>query len=167
MNGFSVWVPWFFILTIGAVIFLWWYYRMICIVEAFLKTAMDLLGGQRIQEAHRSLFYKKEEIKGVYKGRDVVIGAAFSGFKGEFLLLPVIRLMLKGALGYNLNRLPHYAAIDKNTVSYKVKPNVFWGVFDKNYIQLFSKNYLIIALDRLLATAEDLERGRTSKEFLR
>jgi hypothetical protein len=44
---------------------------------------------------------------------------------------------------------------------------VLWGIFDKNFEQVLSKNYLIIALERLLATAEDVERGRTLKEIFK
>jgi hypothetical protein len=65
-----------------------------------------------------------------------------------------------------MNRLPNYAVIEKNLLIYKVKLTIFWGIFDRSYPQVFTRNYCIIALEKLLATAEDVERGRTSKEVL-
>jgi len=48
-----------------------------------------------------------------------------------------------------------------------VRMPILWGVFDRNFPQIFSHENLRIALDRLLAIAEDLERGRTPKELFK
>lgn len=144
-----------------------WFYRVNTLIRIFLKASKEILGYDGSIKTMLAPFYKKEEVKGSYKGREVVIGVVYSGLKGEFLPLPYIQMRLKEALGYNINRLPNYAIIEKNCLIYKVKLSVLWGVFDKNYPQVFSKNYLVIALEKLLSTAEDVERGRTVKELFK
>jgi len=149
------------ILGVAAVfIFLvfWWFYIVTSLIKTFLKAAQEVLGGT---------FTAKGRLKGTYKGREVLVGVIFSGFKGEFMPFPHIQMRLREAIGYNTNRLPNYAVIEKGYLVYKVKLSVLWGVFDKNFPQVFSKNYLIISLEKLLATAEDVERGRTIKEVFK
>lgn len=145
----------------------WWFFLVAGLVEAFLKAALEVLGGTFLTKGRIAPFYQMHEVKGVYKGREVVVGVVFSGLKGEFLPLPHIQMKLREAIGYNFNRLPNYAVIEKGNLVYKVKLSVLWGVFDKNFPQVFSKNYLIIALEKLLSTAEDVERGRTVKEIFK
>lgn len=145
----------------------WWFYRITALIEPFLKDAQELLAGEWLGKSRSFLFYKKEEIKGRYKGREVFVGIVYAGLRGEFMPLPHVRMRLKEAMGYNLNRLPNYAVIEKRFLIYKVKPALLWGVFDKNYPGLFGKNNLSIALEKLLSTAEDVERGRTVKDVFK
>ncbi len=169
MNGMGTYTKYIFFGLGLAFLFLviWWFYRVNTLVEIFLKSSKEALGGQSLTKTRLLPFYSKEEVKGNYKGRDTIVGVVYTGFKGEFLPLPFIRMRLKEALGYNLNRLPNYCLIEKNFLVYKVKLSVLWGVFDKNYPHVFSRNYLIIALEKLLSTAEDVERGRTVKEVFK
>ena len=169
MKGMDVYTKYiYFVLgAVLVVLIFWWLYRVITLIEIFLKAAKEVLGGSSLTKAKLLPFYNKEEVKGSYKGREVIVGVVYTGFKGEFLPLPFIQMRLKEAFGYNYNRLPNYATIEKNFLIYKVKLSVLWGVFDKNFPQVFSSNYLVIALEKLLSTAEDVERGRTVKEIFK
>jgi len=149
------------------VLIIWWFVRVVMLVGVFLKAAKEVIGGSEAIKSRLLPYYYKEEVKGSYKGREVSIGIVYAGLQGEFLPLPTIRMRLKEAVGYNTNRLPHYAVIEKNFLIYQAKLSVLWGIFDKNFEHVLSKNYLIIALERLLATAEDVERGRTLKEIFK
>jgi hypothetical protein len=164
MNKALVSMPWIlfgaFVCGLGLV----WYYRVITLAENFLKSAAKILSGSQRKKPNGNIFYRKDELSGSYKGREVVIGIEHTGLKGEFMALPCMQMKLKDAIGYNLNRLPHYAFVDKKMLIYKIKINVLWGIFDKNYPQVFSQSYLIMSLERLLASTEDLERGRMPKE---
>ncbi len=142
-----------------------WVARVCRPVESFLASARGLLSGAVLRKGRVPPFYIREEVKGIYKGRDVCVGIVFSGFKGEFLPLPLVRMRLREVIGYNSSRLPNYAKIDKNFIVYKPAASLLWGVFDRGYPLLFSDNYLSIALEKLLATAEDVERGRTINEL--
>lgn len=169
MNGMDIYSK--YIIAALALLFVvlvfWWYYRSSVLVSAFLKYGVDILGGKFVSGSRIPPFYRTVEIIGTYKGREVFLGVVFTGFKNEFLTLPHIQMRLRDAIGYNTNRLPNYTEIKKNYLIYKVRLSVLWGVFDKNYPQVFSKSYLIIALEKLLATAEDVERGRTVGEIFK
>ncbi len=104
---------------------------------------------------------------GAYKGRQVMIGVDYSGFNGEFLPLPFIQMKLKETISYNYHRLPNYVTIEKGNLVYKVKVSILFGVFDRNYPKVFSRNYLVIALEKMLSTAEDVERGRTISDIFK
>ncbi len=145
---------------LAAVIIGAWLGRVAVLAYRFLHVAAGVIEGPQWKRTVHFLFYGKEELRGTYKGRDVIIGVAFAGFRGELMSFPHIALRLREAIGYNLNRLPHYAVIEKGYVVYRMQFSGLLAVFDKSYPQFFSRNYLIIALDRLFATAEDLERGR-------
>ena len=149
------------------VLVIWWFVRVVMLVGVFLKAAKEVIGDNGALKSRLLPYYYQEEVKGSYKGREVSIGIIYAGLQGEFLPLPYIRMRLKEAVGYNTNRLPHYAVIEKNFLIYQSKLSVLWGIFDKNFEHVLSKNYLIIALERLLATAEDVERGRTLKEIFK
>jgi len=142
-----------------------WLIRVGILAQGFLRLAAGVIENPQRAGKNNFFFYRKDELRGVYKGREAVIGVFGAGTKGEIVSYPYIALRLREAMGYNLNRLPHYAVIEKGCVVYSLKFTGLLGVFEKSYPQLFSRNYLIIALDRLLATAEDLERGRTYKEI--
>ena len=149
------------------VLLVWWHIRIAMLVGVFLRASREVLG-TKVEIASRLLpYYRKEELKGSYKGRLVSVGALYSGLQGEFLPLPYIRMRLKESVGYNTNRLPYYATIEKNFLVYQPKLTLLWGVIDKNFVPVFSKSYLIVALERLLATAEDVERGRTLNEIFK
>ena len=144
-----------------------WVGRVAVLAYRFLRVAVDVIEEPQRQRKGYFLFFGKDELRGTYKGRDVVIGIATAGIKKEMMSFPYIALRLREAIGYNLNRLPHYAVIEKGFVVYRIKLSGLLAVFDKSYPQFFSRNYLIIALDRLFATAEDLERGRTYGEVFK
>jgi hypothetical protein len=159
-----------FYLSLGVIfVFLtfWWFFSIIGLVGPFLKAAIQLTGGSFKNKTRIPPFYYEQEIGGVYKGREVFIGIVYSGFRNEFLPLPFIQMCLKETVGYNTSRLPDYAVIQNNFLVYKVNMQILWGVFDRNFPQIFSQDNLRIALDRLLSIAEDLERGRTSKELFK
>lgn len=155
------------IALIFCVLVVWWFYLIITLVNSFLKSGFEVTGGRPVNGKGMPPFYKIVEIQGTYKGRDVLLGVLFTGFKNEYMPLPHIQMRLKDTLGYNINRLPNYATIQKNYLVFKVRLSALWGVFDKSYPPVFSKSYLVIALEKLLATAEDVERGRTAKEIFR
>ncbi len=155
------------IVAIFVALVVWWLYRVNALIENFLKMCSEILGAKAVAKAKVPFLYEKEVLKGSYKGRDVIIGVVYSGLQGEFLPLPYIQMRLSQSMGYNINRLPNYADILKDLLIYKVKLSVPWGVFDKSYPQVFGKNYLIIALEKLLATSEDVERGRRMKDILK
>lgn len=141
-----------------------WVGRVAVLAHRFLHTAAGVIEEPQWRRKGHLFFYGKDELRGTYKGRDVIIGIATAGIKGEMMSFPHIALRLREAIGYNLNRLPHYVVIEKGFVVYRMKFSGLLAVFDKSFPQFFSRNYLIIALDRLCATAEDLERGRTYGE---
>ncbi|OIO36527.1 MAG: hypothetical protein AUJ74_02270 [Candidatus Omnitrophica bacterium CG1_02_44_16] len=160
-----------YIITTIAAIFValvvWWFYRVNTLIDNFLKMGSGILEGKAIANIRIPFFYEKEVLKGSYKGRDVILGVVYSGLQGEFLPLPCIQMRLSESMGYNTNRLPNYADISKNFLVYKIKLSVPWGIFDKSYAQAFSKSYLVIALEKLLAISEDVERGRRMKDILK
>jgi hypothetical protein len=169
MNGMDIYLK-NFLLGLTAIFFVlvvWWFYKISTLVNVFLKASLNVIGGVPLVKGRILPIFLPEEIKGSYKGRDVVVGVHYSGLKGEFLPLPNIRMRLREVIGYNLNRLPNYAVIEKNCLVFKVKISVLWGIFDKNFPQVFTKSYLVVALEKLVATAEDVERGRTLKEVFK
>ncbi len=163
INEGTIYISFGFLIIFVGLLFLW-FYRASRLAESFIKIAVETLGGEPCVKKRVPLFYKKEEVKAIYKGRLVYVGVIYSSFNREFLLLPHIQMRLKDSIGYNYERLPNYTLIKGNLLIYKIKMNIIWGVFDKNYPKVFTKSQLIIALDRLLSTAEDVERGRTVKD---
>lgn len=145
----------------------WWLVRTTLVIEHFLKASREVLGAEDARKVRRLPFFASREIQGSYKGRDVHIGVRYSGLKNIFLPLPRICVTLKETMGYNTGRLTQYAAIEKNTLIFLPKVSLVLGVFDKGFEKVFSKNYLIMALEKMMATAEDLERGHPLKEILR
>lgn len=153
--------------VIFVVLVVLWLYRVNLLIDKFLKMGSEILGGKAITKTKIPFVYEKESLRGSYKGREIVIGVIYSGLQGEFLPLPCIQMRLSESMGYNTNRLPNYADISKNFLVYKIKLIVPWGVFDKSYPQVFSKSYLVIALEKLLATSEDVERGMRMKDIFK
>lgn len=169
LNGTDIFVRalgWSILLLFCGLV-IWWFYLIITLVNSFLKSGLDVTGGQSVIGKSIPPCYRIAEIKGSYKGREVLLGVLFTGFKNEYMPLPHIQMRLKETLGYNINRLPNYATIQKNYLVFKVRLSALWGVFDKSYPPIFSKSYLVIALEKLLATAEDVERGRAVKEIFK
>ncbi len=144
-----------------------WAGRVAVLAHRFLHIAAEVIGEPRWQRKGLFFFYEEDELLGTYKGRDIAIGIVTAGFKGGLMSFPRIALRLREAIGYNLNRLPHYAVIEKGFVVYRMKFTGLLGVFDRDFPQFFSRPALIIALDRLLATADDLEQGRTYQEVFK
>lgn len=167
MNGMDIFSKFIFsaLGLLFIVFLLWWFYRISTLVNVFLKYGLEITGAQFVKGRWIPPFYRKIEIVGNYKGRDVGLGVIFAGIRNEFLPLPHIEMKLKETIGYNMNRLPNYAVIEKNSLIYKVRLSVLWGVFDRSYLLVFSKSYLVVALEKLLATAEDVERGRSVRLF--
>ncbi len=141
-----------------------WLARTRVVIQHFLKASREVLGVPEVPLPSWRLFFSRHEVSGIYKGRDVQVGVRYSGIKNAFLPLPLICMMLKETMGYNTARLPQYAVIEKNTLVFLPKANLPWSVFDKAFDKVFSKNYLILALEKMMATAEDLERGHPSRE---
>jgi len=146
-----------------AVIAAAWVCRVAFLARRFLDMAAQVVETQGRRTKHL-FFYEKDEMRGIFKGRDVVIGISHAGLRGEGMSFPFIALRLHETMGYNLDRLPHYAVIEKDLVVYCMKSFGLLGVFGMSYPLFFSRKTLIIALDRLFATAQDLEGGRTYRE---
>jgi hypothetical protein len=144
-----------------------WMMRVALLVEGLLRAASDVLEDPRPRPGRNFFYFQREELSGTYKGRDVTIGVVYLGIRGEFLVLPHIRLKLHESIGYNLNRLPHYATLEKSAIVYKMKASFMGGIFDKGYPLIFNRSFLVIALDKLRASAEDLESGRTYKDVFK
>ncbi|MFB3919228.1 ATP-dependent permease AUS1 [Candidatus Velamenicoccus archaeovorus] len=143
---------------------IWWLARTTLVIGHFLKAGREVLGVEDARRPPWLDFLASREIRGVYKGRDIYIGVSYSGIKNIFLPLPRVCMTLKETTGYNTGRLTQYAAIENNTLVFLPKVSLALGVFDKGFEKVFSKNYLIMALEKMIATAEDLERGHPLKE---
>lgn len=163
MAGVFTWT--LVIVLIGLVFY--WVYRVFRLMKFFVAMSMEILRGTLLVPKIPAFFHVKDEVKGVYQGREVVAGIVFSGLNEEFLPLPYIRVTLKETIGYNLNRLPHDAEIQKNFLVYKPRVSFLWGVFDRDYLQLFSHRHFLMLLEKFWVAAEDLERGRTIKEIFK
>jgi hypothetical protein len=97
----------------------------------------------------------------------VILGIQYVGLGFEWMPLPQIRIKLKDVLRYNYSRVPDFAYIKSGWLVFRIKDRLVWGVFDKSYPRFFTKNFIIITLTRLLAVAEDAERGKTLGEIFK
>lgn len=163
MNGLM-----YFLIAIGlGLVAVLWLMRVALLAEELLRAASDVLENAHPRAGHNPFVFHREELSGTYKGRDVTVGVVYMGLKNEFLVLPHIRLKLHESVGYNLNRLPHYATLEKNAIVYKVRSSFLGGIFDREYPSVFTRSFLVIALDKLHASAGDLESGRTYKDVFK
>lgn len=144
-----------------------WFYRACKIIENYLDNLSGVLSCQRERKRKFSLFYSRYELSGTYKGRPVIAGIQYVGLGFEWMPLPYIKIKLKDVIRYNYNRLPDFAYIKMGWLVFKIKERLTWGVFDKNYNRFFTKDFVLIALTRLLAVAEDVERGKTLEEIFK
>jgi len=111
--------------------------------------------------------YSKDELKSIYKDREVIVGVQYVGLGFEWMPLPYIRLKLKDVIRYNYGRVPEFAFIKNGWLVFRIKERLIWGIFDKNYSRFFTKDFIIITLTRMMAVVEDTERGRTLGEVFK
>ena len=151
--------------TVGLLLGVYWLRLVRLCVEPFLEEAAGLCEGQRTQKKGWPLFYKREEVRGHYKGREVSIGIIYTGMVYEYVPLPYIRMKLRGDIvSFNIKRLSDYAVVEDGDIVYKVKPQIIWGVFDRQYQQIFSRKSLVVVLDSLFTAAENVETTNRSSE---
>jgi len=144
-----------------------WFYRVRRLVNLYLQNFSEIIGSKPLRKNRFLPFYSKYEIAGVYKGRQIIGGIQYSGLGIEFMPLPYLKLRLKEVIRYNIERLPEFAYIEKGWLVFKHKHRLVWGIFDKEYERLFTREFILITLARLLAVAEDLERGKTIEEIFK
>jgi len=163
--------PEFIYLVIG-IIFLsitgyCWFYRIRKIVGSYLNISCEIINCQKKPARRLVPLYSKAEATGVYKGREVIIGIQYTGLGFEWMPLPYIRVKLKDVIRYNYNRIPDFTFIQSGWLVFRIKDRLTWGIFDKNYMRFFTEDFIVIVLTRLLAVAEDVERGRTLEEIFK
>ena len=161
------------IITIGGSIFCIlvigyeWFYRIRRFVDSYLDELSRAVGTRPLRKRRLLPLYSKYEVAGVLKGRQVIGGVKYSGVGIEWMPFPYIKIKLKEVIRYNVNRLPEFAFIDKGWLVFKIKHRLVWGIFDREYSRFFTKDYILIALTRLIAVADDLERGKTMNEVFK
>ena len=144
-----------------------WFYRICRIIDSYLEMLYNIIDCKPIKKRRLLPLYSKNEARGTYKGREVIAGVQYAGLGFEWMPLPHIRIKLKDVIRYNYNRIPDFAFIKSGWLVFKIKERLAWGVFDKNYNRFFTKEFIIITLTRLLAVAEDAERGKTLGEIFK
>lgn len=153
----------FFLLIVGY----FWFFRIRRTINGYLELVCDIIDCEQTMKIRLLPLYSKNEITGKYKGRDVIIGVQYVGLGFELMPLPHIRIKLKDVIRYNYSRIPDFSYIKSGWLLFKIKERLVWGVFDKNYNRFFTKDFIVITLTRLLAVAEDVERGRTLGEVFK
>ncbi|MFC1709213.1 hypothetical protein ACFL2J_04050 [Candidatus Omnitrophota bacterium] len=153
--------------TFLAVVGCFWFFRIRKIINAYLDLVCNIIDHEPKKSLRLLPLYSKNEIMGKYKGRDVIIGIQYVGLGFEWMPLPHIRVKLKDVIRYNYSRVPDFAYIKRGWLVFKIKERLIWGIFDKNYTRFFTKDFIIITLARLMAVAEDTERGRTLGEIFK
>ena len=144
-----------------------WFYRIRRTIDSYLELLCEIVDCKSVKR-HRLLpIYSKNEIIGTYKDRQVIAGIQYIGIGFEWMPLPYIRIKLKDVIRYNYDRIPDFAFIKRGWLVFRIRERLTWGVFDKNYDRFFTKDFIIIALTRLLAVAEDAERGKTLEEIFK
>ena len=144
-----------------------WFYRIRRTIDDYLDMLSEIIDCKLIRK-HRLLpLYSKNELTGTYRGRQVIAGIQYIGLGFEWMPLPYIKIKLKDVIRYNYNRIPDFAFIKRGWLIFRIKERLVWGIFDKNYNRIFAKEFIIIALTRLLAVADDSERGKTLEEIFK
>jgi len=151
------------LLTVGYA----WLYRIRKIISGYLELLCNIIDCKQKLKRRLLPFYSKHEVKGNYKEREVIAGVQYVGLGFEWMPLPHIRIKLKDVIRYNYNRIPDFAYIKSGWLVFRIKERLIWGIFDRNYKRFFTKEFIIIALTRLLAVTEDVERGRTLEEIFK
>lgn len=144
-----------------------WLFSIRRIINNYLEFVCNIIDCKSPRKKRLLPVYSKNEIKGKYKGREVIAGVQYVGLAFEWMPLPHIRIKLNDVIRYNFSRVPDFAYIKRGWLIFKIKERLLWGVFDKNYSRFFTKDFIIITLTRLLAVAEDAEKGRTLKEIFK
>lgn len=145
----------------------YWFFRIRRTVDAYLELLCNIVNGESRKGIRLLPLYSKNEVVGKYKDREVIAGILYLGVGFEWMPLPHIRIKLKDVIRYNYNRIPDFTYIKNGWLIFKIKERLVWGVFDKSYNRLFTKDFIIITLTKLLAIAEDVERGRTFGEVFK
>jgi hypothetical protein len=150
-----------------AVVGYFWLFRIRKIINSYLDLVGNIVGGKPKVDFRLLPVYAKDEITGEYQGRKVIVGVQYVGAGFEWMPLPYIGIELRNVIRYNYSRVPDFALIRSGWLVFKIKERLVWGVFDKSYPRFFTKDFIIIALTRLMAVAEDVERGRTLGEIFK
>jgi len=149
-----------------AIIIYFWFFRIRRLVNAYLEALCELIDA--VPQKNKWIpIYSKSEAIGMYQGRQVVGGIRYLGKGLEWMPLPYIRIKLKDVIRYNYHRVPNFAYIERGWLVFKITEHLSWGILDKEYKRFFSKDYISIALSRLLAVVEDVERGKTLEEIFK
>lgn len=144
-----------------------WFYYIRKIINNYLVMLCEIIDCKLIKKPRLLPLYSKNELTGTYKDRQVIAGVQYIGIGFEWMPLPYLMIKLKDVIRYNYSKLPDFTFIKKDWLVFRIKERLVWGIFDRNYSRFFSKDYIVIALARLLAVAEDVERGRTLEEIFR
>lgn len=144
-----------------------WFYRIRRIIDSYLKLICEIIDCKSIQKRRLMPFYSKNEMVGTYKDRQVIAGIKYVGLGFEWMPLPYIKVKLNDVIRYNYNRIPNFAFIKRGWLVFRIRERLTWGIFDMNYNRFFTKEFIIIALTRLIAVAEDAERGMTLEEIFK
>lgn len=144
-----------------------WLFRIRKIINNYLELVSNIVECKTPKKNRFLPVYSKNEITGKYEGREVIVGVQYVGLAFEWMPLPHISIKLNDVIRYNFSRVPDFAYIKRGWLIFRIKERLVWGVFDKNYSRFFTKDFIIITLTRLLAVAEDAEKGRTLKEIFK
>ncbi len=144
-----------------------WCYRIKKIIDNYLEILCGVIDCIPLKKIRLLPLYSKNEVKSKYQNREVIAGIQYVGLGFEWMPLPYIRIKLKDVIRYNYNRVPNFAFIKSGWLIFRIKERLVWGIFDKNYNRFFTKEFIIIALTRLLAVADDAERGKTLEEIFK
>ena len=152
---------------VAFVLIYFWFFRIRRLIDGYLDVMYELLQCQSAKRHRLFPLYMKEELVGSYQGREVVCGIRYRNRGFELMALPFIKIKLKSVIRYNYQRLPYFAQIERGWLVLHITKQLPWGMFDKEYLKLFTKESLVITLTRLLAVAEDVERGKTLQEVFK
>lgn len=155
------------IFVVLLVVAYFWFFRIRRLISGYLNALCDLVHCPPKTRYRWLPFYSRNEIAGLYKTRELVGGIRYLGRGLEWMPLPYIKIKLKEVIRYNYRRLPYFAKIEHGWLVLHITENLPWGLLDKRYRQFFTKQYLVIMLERLVAVAEDVERGRTMGEIFK
>jgi len=161
-----------FIYSVIGIIFLsavgyGWFYLVRNTVESYLNNLCEIINCPQPAQKRIFPFYSKSEVTGTFKDRQVIAGLQYIGLGFEWMPMPFIRIKLKDVIRYNYNRIPNFAFIERGWLVLRINERLTWGIFDKSYVRFFTKDFINVALERLLSVAEDAERGKTLGEVFK
>lgn len=155
------------IAAIVLIVVYFWFFRIRRLVSGYFDVLCKLINCVPRKKYNIIPFYTKNEVEGFYQERMVVGGICYIGKKSEWMPLPFIKIKLKSVIRYNYSRLPNFAVIENDWLVLRIDESLPWGMLSKDYPHFFTEEYISIALSRLLAVAEDVERGRTMEEVFK